>query len=76
MNMYMYVYMYPSWHHNRQCLLGSSIHLNNEGLMDHSVELCISFVDSCTRAYTNTIEARWNYAKFTSGLTEKTRLNV
>ena len=75
MNMYMYVCILCGTTIVSDCW-GFSIRLDNEGLMNHPVELYIGFVDSCTGAHTNTIEATWKYAKFTSGLTEKTRLNV
>ena len=54
----------------------SSIRLDNEGLMEHTVVLGISFMFSCTGAHTNTIEAKWKYAKFNSGLTEKRGYNI
>ena len=53
---------------------GSNIRLGNEGLTDHTVKPCISFVDSPTGADTNMIEATWMQANFTSGLTEKSVL--
>jgi len=54
----------------------SNIRLSNKELMDHTIECCVGFRASRMGAHTTRIEATWKHATYTSGLTEKMRLNL
>jgi len=73
--MYMYVCILSGTTIVSDCC-GTNNPLGNEGATEHTIEQCVSFVDSWKGTHTNTIEATWKHAYFTSGLTEKTRLNL
>ena len=74
-NDYVYVYILPGTTIVSDCW-GTNIHLGNEGPTEHTIEQCVSFVVSWKGTHTNKIEATWKHAYFTSGLSEKTRLNL
>jgi len=75
-NEYVYVDIIPGTTIVGECW-GSNFHLGSEGLAYHTIEHSVSFLDSRTVfAHTNTIETMCKHTKFTSGITEKTSLNV